>query len=64
MSGTSWGTAIAFDAKGKAGRKWQSIRNRNLSRAGQRGLSGSSLHAAVMAIASADSSLVAFEQRG
>lgn len=63
--GTSWGVSIAFDHKGRTGRKWQGIRNKQQRDTGQsRGLTGAALEAAVMAIAAADSSLVKIEQRG
>lgn len=60
--GTNWGVAIAFDAKGRTGRKWQSIRNKHRRASGkERGLSGAALETAVMALAAADSSLVKIE---
>ncbi len=59
VSGTSWGVSIAFDSKGRAGRKWQGIRSKGLRKSGQsQGLSGAALEQAVMAIAGADPSLV------
>lgn len=59
VSGTSWGVGIAFDHKGRAGRKWQSIRNRQMHGTGaSQALSGAALEQAVMAIAATDSSLV------
>ena len=58
VSGTSWGMALAYDQKGKARRKWESIRRRMTGPPQSKGLTGASLEAAVMAIASADSSLV------
>lgn len=66
MTGTQWGVAIAFDGKGrKNAHKWQSIRRkqqRHIKR--EKGLTGAALDSAVMALAAADPSLVAFEQKG
>lgn len=62
MSGTSWGVSIAFDSKRKASRRWETIRNKHIrASGGSKGLTGSALEAAVMAIAAADSSLVKIE---
>lgn len=59
VSGTSWGVGIAFDQKGRAARKWDRIRNKQLGAAGRSpGMTGAALEQAVMAIASADPSLV------
>lgn len=63
VSGTSWGVAIASDHKGRNARKWQSIRNKGLRTSRAKGLTGAALHAAVMALAAADSSLVKIEAR-
>lgn len=57
VSAVNWGVVLAHDAKGKARRKWESLRRR-MGTSGSKGLTGASLEAAVMAIASADSSLV------
>jgi hypothetical protein len=63
--GTSWGTSIAFDSKKRTGRKWESIRNKAMRETtSAKGLSGKALDNAVLALAAADPSLVAFEQRG
>lgn len=71
MEGTKWGVAIALE-RGKNGqpshrnaRRWQSHRNHVLRQSGTaKGLSGASLHQAVMAIAMADPTLVKIEQAG
>jgi hypothetical protein len=64
VTGTSWGTAIAFDSKGRASRKWQAERRKaHRSTGREKGLTGKALDNAVMALAAADPSLVAFEQR-
>lgn len=65
VSGTNWGVAIAFDPKGKTGRRWQSLRNKHHRSTGtSKGLTGKALDNAVLALAAADPSLVKFEQAG
>lgn len=49
VTGTSWGVAIAFDAKKRNARKWAEIRNRQ-TRGQQRGLTGDDLERAVKGI--------------
>lgn len=63
MVGVNWGMALAHDHKGKARRKWESLRRR-ASGTREKGLSGAALEKAVMAIAAADSSLVKIEAAG
>lgn len=65
VNGTSWGVAIAFDRKGRNARKWQSLRRKVMRDAGthEKGLTGAALETAVMALASADPSLVKIEAR-
>ena len=58
VTGTSWGMAIAHDSKGRNARKWDRIRAKGLGDKRPQGLSGAALEQAVMAIASADPSLV------
>jgi hypothetical protein len=64
VAGTNWGVAMAFDRKGKVARRWESFRRKQRRQTGrEKGLSGAQLHAAVMALAAADSSLVKIETR-
>ena len=65
VTGTSWGVAIAFDAKGRNARKWRSIRQKGIRHVRrERGLSGRALEQAVMALAVTDPSLVKVEAAG
>lgn len=56
--------ALAHDTKGKARRKWDSIRRKAGNSTDSKGLTGAALEAAVMAIAGADPSLVRIEAAG
>lgn len=63
VAGVNWGFVLSQDHKGRARRKWESIRRR-MSGSQTKGLSGAALDRAVMAIAASDPSLVAIQQRG
>lgn len=62
--GANWGFVLANDHKGKAHRKWMSIRSKVNPSKREKGLTGAALEAAVMGIALADPSLVKIEQAG
>ena len=64
VTGTSWGVSIAFDRKKRTAHKWESVRRKAMRDTGptSKGLTGAALEAAVMAIASADPSLVKIQE--
>ncbi len=63
VSAVNWGFVLANDHKGKARRKWESLR-RKAGVTPEKGLTGAALETAVMGIAMADPSLVKIEQAG